>query len=208
MKANPTAIANLDRFLNRIDQPRGVPEPGALLVAEPFLRESFFHHSIIYLIDYGPGASSMGIVMNKPTNYHLANLLKVNIKRNEAVPVYCGGPMSSDRLYFIHRLGDIIPDSRPISADLYIGGDFGSMVDYVNAGYPLDGLVRFCLGYSGWDVGQLDQELRNNVWAVGSMADGEALLKGVGDSYWHRYVRSLGDSYRGWLYHPQYPTFN
>lgn len=208
MKANITAIAALERVLNRIDQPKGTPAPGMLLVAEPFLRESHFHHSVIYLIDYGPASGSMGVVMNKPTNYRLADLLKGGLSRREPVPVYCGGPMSADRLYFIHRLGDIIPESRLIGDGLYIGGDFASMVDYVNAGYPLEGLVRFCLGYSGWGAGQLDEELHNNVWAVASVANGEELLKGAGDGYWHRHVRALGPGFRGWLFHPQHPTLN
>ena len=63
---------------------------------------------------------------------------------------------------------------------MYIGGDFDCMIDYVNAGYPLEGFVRFCLGYSGWDVGQLDDELKNNVWAVTSMKDADTILQGSG----------------------------
>ena len=161
-------MKDLDQFLNRIDLPRINPSSGALLVAEPFLRESYFNHAVIYLVDYGDGESSMGIVMNKTTNYLLSDLLN-NVTRREPVPVYCGGPLSGDRLYFIHRLGDIIPGAKHIADGMYIGGDFDCMIDYVNAGYPLEGFVRFCLGYSGWDVGQLDDELKNNVWAVTSM---------------------------------------
>ncbi len=144
-------MKDLDQFLNRIDLPRINPSSGALLVAEPFLRESYFNHAVIYLVDYGDGESSMGIVMNKTTNYLLSDLLN-NVTRREPVPVYCGGPLSGDRLYFIHRLGDIIPGAKHIADGMYIGGDFDCMIDYVNAGYPLEGFVRFCLGYSGWDV--------------------------------------------------------
>lgn len=208
MNTDKTAIANLVRLLNRIDQPKDAPTPGRVLVAEPFLRESYFHHSVIYLIDYGRGEGSMGLVMNKPTNCHLSDLLSVKVDRHEPVPVFCGGPMSRDRLYFVHRLGDIIPQSRLIADGIYIGGDFNRLIDYVNAGYPLDGMVRFCLGYSGWDAGQLDEELSANVWAVGHIADPEALLRGFGDGLWHRHVRALGQRYRGWLYHPQYPSLN
>ena len=107
-------MKDLDQFLNRIDLPRINPSSGALLVAEPFLRESYFNHAVIYLVDYGDGESSMGIVMNKTTNYLLSDLLN-NVTRREPVPVYCGGPLSGDRLYFIHRLGDIIPGAKHIA---------------------------------------------------------------------------------------------
>ena len=200
-------MKDLDQFLNRIDLPRINPSSGALLVAEPFLRESYFNHAVIYLVDYGDGESSMGIVMNKTTNYLLSDLLN-NVTRREPVPVYCGGPLSGDRLYFIHRLGDIIPGAKHIADGMYIGGDFDCMIDYVNAGYPLEGFVRFCLGYSGWEVGQLDDELKNNVWAVTSMKDADTILQGSEDGYWHGQVRTMGAKYRGWLYHPQYPSLN
>ena len=207
IKGKYTVIKDLKQFLNRIDLPRINPSSGALLVAEPFLRESYFNHAVIYLVDYGDGESSMGIVMNKTTNYLLSDLLN-NVTRREPVPVYCGGPLSGDRLYFIHRLGDIIPGAKHIADGMYIGGDFDCMIDYVNAGYPLEGFVRFCLGYSGWDVGQLDDELKNNVWAVTSMKDADTILQGSEDGYWHGQVRTMGAKYRGWLYHPQYPSLN
>ena len=191
IKGKYTAMKDLDQFLNRIDLPRINPSSGALLVAEPFLRESYFNHAVIYLVDYGDGESSMGIVMNKTTNYLLSDLLN-NVTRREPVPVYCGGPLSGDRLYFIHRLGDIIPGAKHIADGMYIGGDFDCMIDYVNAGYPLEGFVRFCLGYSGWDVGQLDDELKNNVWAVTSMKDADTILQGSEVGYWHGQVRTMG----------------
>jgi putative transcriptional regulator len=200
-------MKNLDQFLNRIDLPIGTPSSGALLVAEPFLRESYFNHAVIYLVDYGRDITTMGIVMNKATGYTLSDILK-SVTRKEPIPVYCGGPLSGDRLYFIHRLGDIIPGSKHIADGLYIGGNFDSMIEYINAGYPVDGLVRFYLGYSGWDAGQLDDELSKHVWAVTSPKNIDNILKGSEDGYWHGQVRSLGSSYRGWLYHPQYPSLN
>ena len=200
-------MKDLDIFLNSIDLPKSMPASGSLLVAEPFLRENYFNHAVVYLVDYGEDTNTMGIVMNKTTNYLLSDLLD-NVTRNEPIPVYCGGPLSSDRLYFIHRLGDIIPGARHIADGLYIGGDFDRMLEYVNAGYPIDGMVRFCLGYSGWEAGQLDDEVSNNVWAVTSLKNADTLLLGADDGYWHGHVRNMGDKYRGWLYHPQYPMFN
>lgn len=201
------AMKKLENILFNIKMPVRRAFRGALLVAEPFLRECYFNHAVICLIDYGHSETSMGVVLNKLTNYDLSDLVGA-VTRREAVPVYCGGPMSCDRMYVVHRLGDIIPDSIEIAPGVCVGGDFDAIIDYVNSGMPLDGYVRFCLGYSGWGVKQLDEELRKGVWAVAHITDAERLLTGSEDGYWHRQVRMMGTDYRGWLYHPQNPRMN
>ena len=116
--------------------------------------------------------------------------------------------MSCDRLYFMHTLGDLIPDSREITPGLSIGGDFDAMLSIVNDGYAAEGHLRFFLGYSGWGVEQLDGELLKNVWAVTDIPSVTDILSGEEDAYWHRIVRSMGSRYRGWLYHPRNPHSN
>lgn len=175
---------------------------GRLLVAEPFMRDEHFRHGVICLVDYEQGGTAMGVVLNNRTSYTLDQLLE-SVER-ENIEVYCGGPMSVDRLFFIHTLGEIIPGARHIGGELYIGGDFDAMTDYVNSGYPVEGKIRFFVGYSGWSQNQLDEELEANVWGVAEVSDGgESLLTGGDDAYWHRIVRKMGKDYRGWLFHPQ-----
>lgn len=196
-------MIDFDSILFNIDIASRLPRPGSLLVAEPFLREQYFKHAVICLVEYAPGASAMGVVMNRITGHPLQNLYQ-GITVKKPIDVYCGGPIACDRLYFLHTLGDIIPDSAPIAdSGLYIGGDFHAMVDYINSGYPVDGCMRFFIGYSGWDENQLDGELRQNVWAVTSLPKSPALALSLSeDAYWHNVVRSMGPDYRGWLYHP------
>ena len=68
--------------------------------------------------------------------------------------------------------------------------------------------IRFFLGYSGWDPGQLEDELKHHVWAVSESNCNQKLLEGHGDNYWHKYVKTLGEEFRGWLYHPENPQMN
>lgn len=184
-----------------------IPRPGSLLVAEPFLREQYFHHAVICLVDYEQRGSSMGIVLNNLTSYTLQEILP-GVTAKDPIPVYCGGPMSCDRLYFIHTLGALIPESREIVPGLYIGGDFDAVLSIINDGYPVEGCMRFFVGYSGWDVGQLDEELNKNVWAVTDIPSLDTLLVGEEDAYWHTVVRTMGKRYKGWLYHPRNPHSN
>lgn len=196
------------KLLFNIDIPSGhTPAEGKLLISEPFLHEEFFNHSVILLADYEKGGSAMGIVLNNPTRYKLQELISdVNVE--DPIPVYCGGPVADDHLFFAHTLGDLIPETRPVCDGLWIGGDFEAVKRIVNDGYPLEGHLRFFLGYSGWSRNQLDTELSDNVWAVSNAPDPHVLLTGSGDSYWHERVRAMGEDYRGWLYHPRNPMDN
>ncbi len=178
------------------------PFQGALLVAEPFLNDDYFNHAVICLTDYDDNKSTMGFILNNKTRHNLQSII-AEISCSSPIPVYCGGPMSEDRLFYIHSLGEIIPNSHEIIPGLYVGGDFNAVVKYINSGYPTEGIIKFFIGYSGWDIGQLKDELRKNVWAVTSISDITNLLKVHKDSYWHTIVRTMGKAYRGWLYHPK-----
>ncbi|MDE6100737.1 MAG: YqgE/AlgH family protein [Paramuribaculum sp.] len=197
----------IEKLIFNIDIPSDKPASGKILVSEPFLREEYFRHAVVALFDHSDGGSSMGAVLNRQTTIALQNLLP-DIETENPIPVFCGGPMSCDRLFFIHALGDIISDSKQLTESLWIGGDFGQITEYVNAGYPLEGYVRFILGYSGWSAGQLEEEIDNRVWAVTSPDSPARILTGSDDSYWHHYVRRLGNRYRGWRFHPANPSAN
>lgn len=200
-------MIDFDNILFNINISSGMAHPGALLVAEPFLKDQYFGHSVILLVDYAPANNAMGIVINRPTAYTLQGLVK-GINQEKEIPVWCGGPMSCDRLYYVHTIGALLPGAKEISPGLFIGGDFEAMIEYVNSGCPLEGCIRFFIGYSGWSPGQLDEELRNHVWAVMEVPEKDRLLTGTDESYWHRHVRSLGNEFRGWLYHPRNPQMN
>lgn len=176
------------------------PSLASLLVAEPFLKEDFFRHAVICLVDYGE-SGAMGIVLNHATVYSLQDMIDT-VKSEQPIPVYCGGPMSTDRLYFIHTLGDLFPGGRKIREGLWLGGDFKALEDYLNSGYPVEGKIRFFIGYSGWSAGQLEEEVENHAWAVAPIVSNETLMTETEDSMWHKMVRELGEEFRGWRYHP------
>ena len=195
-------MLDFESLLFRIDISARIAQPHSFLVAEPFLRDSYFSHAVIALVDYTPGGKAMGIVLNHPLGCTLQEIVS-EVNAPEPIRVFCGGPMSCDRLYFIHTLGDIIPNSQPMGEGLWIGGDFDAMIKYVNSGYPVEGVIRFFLGYSGWDSGQLDEELHQHVWAVADPIAHETTLTLTHDDLWHAMVRSMGPAFRGWQFYPK-----
>lgn len=185
--------------------------PGSVLVAEPLLSEPYFNHSSILVVDGSRHSETMGVVLNNPSGSNLQALIE-GVTLEEPVQVFCGGPLGLDRLYSLHTLGDVIDGSQEIGdSGVFIGGDFEAIVNYVNSGYPLEGNVRFFVGYSSWSAGQLGDEIDKHVWVVSSVeATGGAQMQltGSGNSYWHRVIDALGDDYRIWRMFPKNPAQN
>lgn len=188
--------------------PRNIHE-GDMLVAEPFLTDTWFKHGVVSIIDYDREGGATGVVLNNTMNYALHEVLD-GVAQSTDVPVYCGGPMSQDRLYFIHTLGEqIMPGARMYSPGLYIGGDFDAAIQYINDGYPTRGIIRFFVGYSGWGPGQLEEEIDSGSWAVlPAFDDPQRHLAGHDSAFWHEAVRSLGPAYRPWQLIPANPREN
>lgn len=174
---------------------------GELLVAEPFMVDRWFGRSVVLIIDHNAQGTT-GLVMNNLVQAKIAEAVPA-ITRDD-IDVYVGGPLGLDRLIYIHTLGDIIPGGHQVRPDLWVGGDFDAMIDYVNHGYPLEGTLRFIVGYSGWAPRQLAGELEKNSWAVSDYPfPASNLLEGTDDAYWHKIVEKLGATYRPWTVVPQ-----
>lgn len=200
-------MKDLDNTLFSIDISTSIPQPGSLLVAEPFLSDEYFNHSVISLVDYAQGESSMGIVMNRKSGYTLGQMIE-GFDDNVDIPIYIGGPMSRNRMFYIHQLGGLFTGAVEIQTGLWIGGNYNQVLEYVRDGYPADNLIRFFIGYSGWEKGQLENEIKQHVWAVTSPMEPADMLSDSDDAYWHKVVKKMGDKYRGWQMHPMFPTAN
>ena len=105
-------------------------EVGKVLIAEPFLEGKYFNRSVVYMVEHDP-SGSVGFVLNKPLPYTTSEL----VKELEGVyfPVYIGGPVERNQLYYIHRRNDI-PDSEEIAKGIYWGGDFKALTEMLKAG--------------------------------------------------------------------------
>lgn len=181
------------------------PKAGDVLLSEPTMNDFYFGRSSVLLIDHNEKEGSFGIIMNKP----------LSIKLNEVVdefsdfdaPVYLGGPVAEDQIFFMHTLGTLIPDSFEIMDGLYWGGDTETLNTFISTGIATPDKVRFFIGYSGWAVGQLTQELSRNAWSV-CKTDAQSLLGTPVESMWTTYVSRLGKEYEIWKRFPKNPEDN
>ncbi|MDR1747160.1 MAG: YqgE/AlgH family protein [Tannerella sp.] len=181
------------------------PSKGKILISEPFLQEVFFQRAVVLLVEHGSNGS-MGFVVNKRTELALNDFFP-EFGRLLQIPIYLGGPVSSNHLFFIHSLPENIPDGLQISENLYFDGNFESVKSYLLQGNPAEGNIKFFLGYSGWTENQLHNEIAHDSWLV-SHSSNKSILTADDESYWVRVVKQLGSPYNAWTNYPKNPLMN
>jgi len=166
--------------------------------------EFYFGRSVILLADHND-EGTFGLVMNKPTGTTLNEILPDF--PDFPAPVFIGGPVQTDNLYFIHTLGNEVPDSSEILPGIYWGGDLEIVKELLKLGLIGKDQIRFFLGYAGWSPSQLDEELKNNAWVV-SETNLRSLLKTKSDKMWNNYLQRMGPAYDLWRRFPVNPDLN
>ena len=123
------------------------PQPGRLLISEPFLRDAYFQRSVVLLVEHSGDTGSMGFILNKKTELTI-NMLFPKLEHLPETPIYLGGPVASNRLFFVHSLGNaVIPNSFPINDHLYFDGDFDALRDYMLSEHNFADKVKFFIGW-------------------------------------------------------------
>jgi putative transcriptional regulator len=181
-----------------------IPEKGKILISEPFLPDTFFNRSIIYLTDHTP-QGSVGFILNKKIDLKISSAITGFEGWDEDLNV--GGPVAPDTLHYLHSLGDLVPKSVLIKDNISWGGDIDIIRRLIKTNKIKKSQIRFFLGYSGWSAGQLERELKENSWVIAKVKS-EIIMNNRGDDTWKRVLRSLKNKYRMWADFPDSPEMN
>jgi len=180
------------------------PSKGKLLVSEPsILNDKSFNRSVIYLSEHNEDGT-IGFIINKPTEFILNDLIK---DINCDFKIYNGGPVEQENLYFIHKLPNLIPNSIQIDKGIYWGGDFEILTNLLNSNAIKQTDIRFFLGYSGWSVTQLKDELEESTWIVVEN-NYSNILKIKSDDIWKNQLLDFGGEYQIWANAPKNLNLN
>lgn len=178
---------------------------GKILIAEPsIIGDISFNRSIILLADHN-NEGSIGFILNKPLDYCLGDLIP-EIDSN--LPIYNGGPVQQDNLYFIHKVAELIPESIEISEGLFWSGNFEQVSKLVAEEKINENDIRFFLGYSGWEANQLNSELKGNTWILSENTHRNNIIKVVDTAFWKNKMLALGGEYSIWSNAPEHPSHN
>jgi putative transcriptional regulator len=178
---------------------------GRLLISEPFMPDPNFKRSVILLTEYSE-AGAMGFILNHQTEYLLGDILP-DASYSE-IPVYMGGPVAENTLHYIHRCPDKIEGGIEIGEGIYWGGDFEQIKQLINDYQLTEGEIKFFTGYSGWTPGQLDDELREDVWMVANKFEAGSIFSNNESNLWKQVVISLGQRYAHIANFPENPMLN
>ena len=181
-----------------------IPEKGKILISEPFLPDTFFNRSIVYLTDHTP-QGSVGFILNKKLDLTLSSAIEGFEGWNENINM--GGPVAPDTLHYLHSLGELIPESILIEDNIWWGGDIDTIRDLISTGKINPSQIRFFLGYSGWSAGQLERELREDSWII-ARVKADIIMNNRGDNTWKRVLRGFKNKYRIWADFPDSPDMN
>jgi putative transcriptional regulator len=181
-----------------------IPEKGKILISEPFLPDTFFNRSIVYLTDHSP-QGSVGFILNKKLDLNISSAVAGFEGWNENLNM--GGPVAPDTLHYLHNLGDLIPNSVFIEDNIFWGGDIDTIRKLISTGKINHSQIRFFLGYSGWSAGQLEHELKEDSWIIARVKS-DIIMNNRGDDTWKRVLRSFNNKYRIWADFPDSPEMN
>ena len=136
------------------------------LIAMPALEDPYFAHALVYICEHNENGA-LGIIVNRPIDMNLAGLFdKIDIKLEAEslanLPVYFGGPVQLDRGFVLHRPIGLWQSTLAVNDEVGLTSSRDVLASVGSEGLPAEILVT--LGYSGWDAGQLENELAQNSW--------------------------------------------
>lgn len=156
---------------------------GDLLIAHPMLNDGFFNRSVIYVTSHN-SEGSFGFILNFKTQFRLRDVRPQVVNGN--FPIFEGGPVAKDQLFFLHTLGNNISESLHIKNNIYFGGDFNEMLHLIEHGKVKHDEVRFFVGYSGWGEGQLAKEINSKSWILNTHDTNDLFTINYSDLWRHK----------------------
>jgi len=174
------------------------PAKGCVLLSEPFLQDSHFERSVIFLCEYLP-EETFGFVLNHKADVELNDLIDIAPKE---IPVFIGGPVANNSLFYLHTFNGI-ESSEEILPGLFFGGDLTEIFTNLSLREVNKENIRFFIGYSGWSKGQLEQEIKERAWiCVNNIPSNTLLSKNIAN-LWRKCMSQQGKQFQTFALFPK-----
>jgi putative transcriptional regulator len=142
------------------------------LVAMPGMGDERFARAVIYICAHSDDGA-MGFVINQSQPVIFKDiLLQLGVAREEEIirlpeaargfPVRNGGPVDKSRGFVIHSDDFMVGSTMPVSEDVCLTATVDILRAIMKGNGPRRKLMM--LGYSGWQPGQLENEIAENGW--------------------------------------------
>jgi putative transcriptional regulator len=134
---------------------------GQHIKSTPLLAGSIFENTNLLICEVNENGA-WGFIINKIFPRKLNEL--VEFQHCQPFPLYEGGPVEQEKLFFIHQRPDLIEGGKHIVDKYYWGGNFKQAIKHINAQTIEEKELQLFLGYCGWDDQQLQQEIAEGSW--------------------------------------------
>jgi putative AlgH/UPF0301 family transcriptional regulator len=158
---------------------------GKLLVMERKAADPVFGESVILLIHYRADGV-VGLMLNRAAGVPLARLQELKGASNRSDPVYLGGPVELGEVRALARASRAPPEGDHVDADLYVLQTKRGLEAALQASKGPDD-IRIYLGYCGWSVPQLQNEVARGSWHIFEHGDSFA-FDSMPATLWERLI--------------------
>jgi putative transcriptional regulator len=163
---------------------------GCCLISPPAMKDPRFAKSVVLLTAHGR-EGSMGFILNKPTNFSIAQITESDdFRKIGDQEVNWGGPVHTNVVHMLHTKDWQTDRTRSVNEDISITSD-GMMFRYLENGTMPDRWKAF-LGFSSWSSNQLEGELSgqqpwdpNQSWLILRNPTAEMMFNLDGDEMWN-----------------------
>jgi len=155
-----------------------------LLIASPGLPDPNFREAVV-LVTQAEGAEATGVIINRPTDRSLADMLPGERFKRFKEPIFFGGPVAPQGLFAVFQAEKFSGAAVTMLPGLYLAVVPDSIDALLKDPPPK---IRFFAGYSGWAPGQLRGELDRGDWLVVDAEADTVFLKDT-SKLWQDMVR-------------------
>jgi putative transcriptional regulator len=141
---------------------------GIFLKSTDALNGELFSQATIFISEYNADGA-VGFIINQPFGRFLNELEE--FKDTARFPLYNGGPVDKEHLFFLHKRPDLIEESKLVSNGIYFGGNFEQAVSCINNKTLTSSHIKIFVGYCGWDAGELEAEIEEGSWVISDGAN-------------------------------------
>lgn len=164
-----------------------------LLIAMPAMGDPNFAQTVALICDHS-AEGALGLILNRPLPMRMGEIfeqLDIDLKAGPLSerPVLRGGPVQTDRGFVVHPACGDWDSTLKVSEALHVTTSRDILAAMARGLGPADAVVA--LGYAGWDGGQLEDEIRANVWLSAPVESG-IIFDLPFDARWHAAGRLLG----------------
>jgi len=136
------------------------------LVATPDLPDPLFQESVILMLPHTPAPLVVGLIVNKPTNKRLSELLPDSpVLKNRTDAAYFGGPVDVDEPALVFRTGGAPEHAMQLFDGIYVSVGPGHVAGLLKDRALVQDL-RLYFGRAQWSREQLHGEMLRGSWYV------------------------------------------